>query len=63
MFYQYYEIIGSEKPVYKIKPEGLQTFSEIPPGQFSSFEEVAYLKHTEGEEIFFEPLYSKGGKE
>lgn len=63
MFYQYYEIIGSEKPIYKTKPEGLKTFSEIPSGSFSSYEEVAYLEHIEGERKLYEPLYFKGDEE
>lgn len=59
MFYQYYEIIGSESPIYTEKPEGLLTFAEIPSGEFSSFEEVAYLETTEANQDYYEPLYSK----
>ncbi|WP_085520892.1 hypothetical protein [Tuberibacillus sp. Marseille-P3662] len=61
MFYQYHEIIGSEKPIYTEKPDGFLTFGEIPSGDFPSFDEVAYLEVLEAGREYYEPLYSKRG--
>lgn len=63
MLYQHYEIIGSEKPIYKVKPEGLKTFSEIPSILINQYEEVAYLEHIKGNVKLYEPLYFKGDEE
>ena len=46
--YEYHEILGSEKPIYRTKPPGLKTISEIPSGEFLiDYEIVGYLEYEE----------------
>lgn len=57
--YEYYEILGSEKPIYRTKPEGLKTFSEIASADFIEYEIVAYLEYNDAGKDLYEPLYKR----
>ncbi|AVF28850.1 hypothetical protein [Paenibacillus larvae] len=63
MFYQYHEIVGSEKPIFETKPAGVLLYDEIPEGDFIHYTEAAYLKITEDEITLYEPLYVKVKRE
>lgn len=60
--YQYYEILGSENPIYKTKPQDLFIFAEIPNGDLYGYIEVGYLEVIESAERLYEPLYAKEGE-
>lgn len=62
MFYQYYEIVGSEKPIYATKPYGYLTYDEIPNGDLVDYEEIAYLETVENGVKLYEPLYVREGE-
>ncbi len=57
--YQYYEILGSENPIYKTKPQDLLVFDEVPNGDLFGYVEVGYLEVIESGERLYEPLYVK----
>lgn len=58
--YEYHEILGSEKPIYRTKPLDLKTISEIPSGEFLiDYEIVGYLEYEENGRKLYEPLYAK----
>lgn len=57
--HEYHEILGSEKPIYRTKPPGLKTISEIPSGEFLiGYEIVGYLEYEENGKKLYEPLYA-----
>ncbi|GIP45150.1 hypothetical protein J45TS6_36090 [Paenibacillus sp. J45TS6] len=62
MYYQYYEIVGSEKPIYLAKPAGYLTYEEIPNEDLLTYEEIAYLEKIENGVKLYEPLYLKEGE-
>lgn len=55
--YQFYEIVGSEKPIYVTKPEGYLSYEEVPNGDLVNYEEIAYLEIVENGVKLYEPLY------
>ncbi|WP_068505886.1 hypothetical protein [Paenibacillus kribbensis] len=62
MFYQFFEIVGSEKPIYLLKPEGLLLYEEIPGGDLGQYEEIAYLETIRNGIKLYEPLYAREGE-
>ena len=60
--YEYYEIVGSEKPIYTEKPNDLVIYEDIPSGQFGSYEEVAYLETETRGQNYYLPLFEKVGE-
>ncbi|AOZ94889.1 hypothetical protein [Paenibacillus crassostreae] len=61
MFYQYFEIVGSEKPIYQVKPEAYLLYEEVPDGDLIEYEEIAYLETIENGTKLYEPLYVREG--
>lgn len=62
MFYQYYEIVGSEKPIYSTKPNGFLTYDEILDEDIVDYEEIAYLETVVNGIKLYEPLYVREGE-
>lgn len=62
MYYQYYEIVGSEKPIYLAKPEGYLTYEEVLDRDLLDYEEIAYLEKIENGVKLYEPLYLREGE-
>ncbi|MEC0238196.1 hypothetical protein P4H71_28180 [Paenibacillus kribbensis] len=60
MFYQFFEIVGSEKPIYQSKPEGFLVYEEI-IGELMDYEEIAYLEIIQDGVKVYEPLYVREG--
>jgi hypothetical protein len=63
MLYESYEVLGTDKPIFRVKPIEVMTYDEILHLDESpnDYEVYGYVQVTAGAKTLFQPVYKKKG--